>query len=127
MVGATSANQAAQVAQTNAQNLSAIFPVASGGAGGLGAALTSFFAAMNAISQDPTSLPDRQTFLSDAQSLAANFNSVGGQLASNLTALNGQIDQRGRADQHADPADRQAQPADRWRNRRRAAAGRQTR
>jgi flagellar hook-associated protein 1 FlgK len=91
MVSATSSNQAAQVAQSNAQNLAAIFPVASGGAGGLGAALTSFFSAMNAISQDPTSLPNRQTFLSDAQALAADFNSVGGQLASNLTTLNGQM------------------------------------
>jgi flagellar hook-associated protein 1 len=91
MVGATSSNQAAQVAQSNAQNLAAIFPIASGGAGGLGAALTSFFSAMNAVSQDPTSLPNRQTFLSDAQTLAADFNSVGGQLAGNLTTLNGQM------------------------------------
>jgi flagellar hook-associated protein 1 FlgK len=91
MVGATSSNQAAQVTQDNAQNLSAIFPIASGGQGGLGAALTSFFGAMNAVGQDPTSLPDRQTLLSDAQSLAADFNSVGGQLASSQTALNGQM------------------------------------
>jgi flagellar hook-associated protein 1 len=91
MVGATSSNQAAQVAQNNAQNLASIFPIASGGAGGLGAALTSFFSAINAVSQDPTSLPNRQTFLSDAQTLAADFNSVGGQLASNLTTLNGQM------------------------------------
>jgi flagellar hook-associated protein 1 len=91
MVGATSANQAAQVAQSSSENLSAIFPVASGGAGGLGASLTSFFAGINAISQDPTSLPNRQTFLSDANSLASNFNSVGNQLSSNLTALNGQL------------------------------------
>jgi flagellar hook-associated protein 1 FlgK len=91
MVGATSSNQAAQVAQNNAQNLASIFPIASGGAGGLGSVLTSFFSAMNAVSQDPTSLPNRQTFLSDAQTLAADFNSVGGQLASNLTTLNGQM------------------------------------
>ncbi|HTZ36741.1 MAG TPA: flagellar hook-associated protein FlgK [Stellaceae bacterium] len=91
MVGATSVNQAAQVQQQSAQNLSAIFPVASGGAGGLGALLTSFFTAMNAVSQDPTSLSDRQNLLDTAQSLAADFNSVGGQLSSNLTALNGQM------------------------------------
>src|ERR1700722_11443697 len=83
MVGATSASQAAQVVQDNTQNLSAIFPVASGGAGGLGASLTSFFSAMNAVSQDPTSLPNRQALLSDANALAANFNSVGSQLAAN--------------------------------------------
>ena len=91
MVDATSANQAAQTAQSNAENLTAIFPVASGGAGGLGATLTSFFAGMNGVSQDPTSLPNRQTFLSDASALAANFNSVGGQLAENLTSLNAQL------------------------------------
>lgn len=77
--------------QNNAQNLAAIFPVASGGAGGLGAALSAFFSAMNAVSQDPTSLPNRQTFLSDAQLLAADFNSVGGQLASSQASLNGQM------------------------------------
>lgn len=91
MVSAGSANQAAQVTQDSAQNLAAIFPVASGGAGGLGAALTGFFSAMNAVSQDPTSLPNRQTFLSDAQALAADFNSVGGQLAASQTQLNGQL------------------------------------
>jgi flagellar hook-associated protein 1 FlgK len=91
MVGAGSVNQAAQVAQTNAQNLAAIFPVASGGAGGLGAALTSFFSAMNAVGQDPTSQSNRQVLLGDAQSLAADFNSVGGQLASSAASLNSQM------------------------------------
>ncbi|HXC26331.1 MAG TPA: flagellar hook-associated protein FlgK [Stellaceae bacterium] len=91
MVTATSANQAAQVAQDNAENLTAIFPVASGGSGGLGVSLTNFFSGMNAVSQDPTSVADRETFLSDAQALAANFNSVGGQLSSNLASLNSQL------------------------------------
>src|SRR5258708_34793778 len=91
MVNATSARQAAQVAENNAESLTAIFPIASGGAGSLGASLTGFFAAMNGVSQDPTSLPNRQTFLNDASALAAHFNSVGGQLASNLTSLNGQM------------------------------------
>jgi flagellar hook-associated protein 1 FlgK len=90
VVGATSANQAAQVVQTSAQNLSALFPVASGGQGGLGATLTSFFGAMNTVTQDPASLPDRQAMLSATQSLATDFNSVGSQLASSVTALNGQ-------------------------------------
>jgi len=91
MVSATSANQAAQIAQDNAENLTAIFPVASGGAGGLGVSLTNFFTGMNGVSQDPTSVPNRQTFLSDAQALAANFNSVGGQLSSSLASLNSQL------------------------------------
>ena len=46
---------------------------------------------MSSVSQDPTSLPNRQALLNDAQALAGNFNSVGNQLASNLTALNGQL------------------------------------
>jgi flagellar hook-associated protein 1 len=91
MVSATSTNRAAQVVQDNAQNLTAIFPVASGGEGGLGTTLTSFFSGMNGVSQDPTSQPNRQTFLSDANALAANFNSVGNQLAENLTSLNSQL------------------------------------
>jgi len=91
MVSATSANEAAQVAQNNAENLSAIFPIASGGEGGLGATLTSFFGAMNAVAQNPASLPDRQTLIGDANSLAAGLNSVGNQLASNLTSLNAQM------------------------------------
>jgi flagellar hook-associated protein 1 FlgK len=91
VIGATSSNQAAQVAQTNAQDLAAIFPVASGGAGGLGAAINSFFSAANTVAQDPTSVPNRRAFLGDAQSLAATFRSVGGQLATSLTALNGQL------------------------------------
>jgi flagellar hook-associated protein 1 FlgK len=91
VVGASSANAAAQVVEANAQTLAGIFPVASGGAGGLGAALDSFFAAANTVARDPTSVADRQAFLGDAQSLAATFRSVGGQLATNLAALNDQL------------------------------------
>ncbi len=93
LVEAGSLNQAAQVTQTSAQNLSALFPVASGGANGLGAALTSFFAAVNGVTQDPTSLPERQDLLSNAQSLAATFNSVGSQLGTALSGLNAQMTQ----------------------------------
>jgi len=70
MIGATATNQAAQIMQTNTSNLASIFPVASGGAGGLGAALTNFFAAANQVAQNPTSAPNRAAFLSNAQSLA---------------------------------------------------------
>src|SRR5208282_2289758 len=51
----------------------------------------SFFAGVSQVTQDPTSVPNRQAFLSDAQSLAATFRSVGGQLATNLTGLDGQM------------------------------------
>jgi flagellar hook-associated protein 1 FlgK len=90
-VGATSTNQAAQVLQSNAQNLAAIFPIASGGAGGLGAAMTGFFSAMNAIGQDPSSQANRQAFLGAAQTLSGDFNSVGSQLASSAATLGGQL------------------------------------
>ncbi|HVC53106.1 MAG TPA: flagellar hook-associated protein FlgK [Stellaceae bacterium] len=93
LVAAGSASQAAQVNQTSAQTLSALFPVASGGANGLGATLNSFFAAVNTVAQDPTSQPNRQLFLNNAQSLASNFNSLGSQLATNLTDLNNQMTQ----------------------------------
>jgi flagellar hook-associated protein 1 FlgK len=93
LVQAGSTNQAAQVNQTSIQNLSALFPVASGGANGIGAELTSFFAAVNGMSQDPSSVPERQVLLSSANALAATFNSVGSGIASNLTELNGQMTQ----------------------------------
>ena len=41
-VGAASASQAAQVVETNAQNLAALFPVASGGSGGWDRRSTAF-------------------------------------------------------------------------------------
>jgi flagellar hook-associated protein 1 len=91
MVGASSVNQAAQVAQNSAQNLAAIFPVTSGGAGGLGASLTGFFSAMDGVGQNPTNLTNRQNFLSNANELAANFNTVANQLAASMTSLNGQL------------------------------------
>jgi flagellar hook-associated protein 1 len=91
MVGATSSSQAAQVVQSNAQNLAALFPIASGGAGGLGSLITGFFSAMNAIAQDPASLPNRQAFLGAAQTLTADFNSVGSQLDASRKTLNGQL------------------------------------
>lgn len=91
LVQATSANQAAQTIQTNASSLASIFPIGSGGAGGLGQALDTFFAAASDVSQDPTSQPNRQTFLSDAQSLTSTFNSVGAELTSALATENGEI------------------------------------
>ncbi|MBV8118470.1 MAG: flagellar hook-associated protein FlgK [Alphaproteobacteria bacterium] len=89
-VQAASANQAAQVAQTNAQNIAALFPTASGGAGGLGAALGSFFLAANQVAQDPSSEANRQAFLGQAKSLTAAFNSLGGQIATNLDSIDNQ-------------------------------------
>jgi flagellar hook-associated protein 1 len=91
LIDATSSNQAAQTVEDYAEQLSSIFPVASGGVGGLSDSLTTFFSGIASVSQDPTSDPNRQTLLSDASGLAENFNSVGSQLAQNLTSLNGQL------------------------------------
>jgi flagellar hook-associated protein 1 len=91
VVQATAANQAAQTLQTNSQNLAAAFPVASGGGGGLGASIGSFFAAASTLSQNPTGTPDRQALLGQAQSLAGQFHSAAGQVASGLTAIEGQV------------------------------------
>jgi flagellar hook-associated protein 1 FlgK len=89
-VSAASSNEAAQVVQSNLQNLVALFPVASGGAGGLGSALDGFFSAANAVAQDPTSTANRQAFLGQAQTLASDFRSVGNQLSANLSSIDDQ-------------------------------------
>ncbi len=89
-VQASSANQAAQIVQSNAQNLAAIFPVASGGAGGLGSAVDSLFSAANQLAQDPTSAGNREAFLGQAQSLAAAFQSVSGQISTDLSGVDSQ-------------------------------------
>jgi flagellar hook-associated protein 1 FlgK len=91
VVAAGSTSQAAQTNQTSAQTLSALFPVASGGATGLGSSISSFFSAANAVAQDPTSQPDREVMLTDAQSLASAFNSLGTQLDNNLTQIDGEM------------------------------------
>jgi flagellar hook-associated protein 1 len=91
IIGATATNQAAQVVTSNAQNLAAIFPVASGGANGIGDAISTFFSDINTVAQDPASLANRQVMLGDAQSLAALFNSTSSTLADSLSAQNQQI------------------------------------
>jgi flagellar hook-associated protein 1 FlgK len=91
VVAAVSANQAAQVVENNGSALAALFPTASGGTGGIGAAIGNFFAAVNTLSQDPTSAPDREALLSQAQSLAGTFHSTAGQIAASLATVNSQI------------------------------------
>ncbi|HEY1794553.1 MAG TPA: flagellar hook-associated protein FlgK [Stellaceae bacterium] len=91
LVQAGSANEAAQTTQTSAQTLSSLFPVASGGATGLGSSISSFFTAANAVAQDPTSQPNREVLLTDARSLASAFNSLGTQLQTSVTELDGQM------------------------------------
>ncbi len=90
-VAAASANAAAQVVQTQTQALAGLFPVASGGAGGLGSVLDSFFAAANQVAQDPANAANREAFLGQAQSLAAAFGSVGGSIADSIAGLDSEI------------------------------------
>ena len=93
MVQADSVNQAAQVVLSGTNALSSVFPLASGGAGGLGKIIASLFTAANTVAQDPSNLSNRDAFLSSAQQVTSLFQSVGSQLASNISTVNGQITQ----------------------------------
>lgn len=93
MVQADSVNQAAQVVLSGTSSLSSVFPLASAGAGGLGKVIGSFFTAANTVAQDPANLSNRDAFLSSAQQVTSLFQSVGSQLASNISTVNGQITQ----------------------------------
>jgi flagellar hook-associated protein 1 len=89
-VAAVSSNQAAQVVETNAQNLATLFPVASGASSGLGSALDNFFSAANEVAQDPTSSANREALLGQSQTLAADFRSVGSQIQTSLGSIDSQ-------------------------------------
>ncbi|MGH6967855.1 MAG: flagellar hook-associated protein FlgK [Stellaceae bacterium] len=93
MVQADSVNQAAQVVLSGTSSLSSVFPLASGGAGGLGQIIGSLFDAANTVAQDPSNLSNRDAFLSSAQQVVSLFQSVGSELASNITTANGEITQ----------------------------------
>jgi len=93
MVQADSVNQAAQVVLSGTSSLSSVFPLASGGAGGLGQIIGNLFDAANTVAQDPANLSNRDAFLSSAQQVASLFQSVGSELASNVTTVNGEITQ----------------------------------
>ena len=91
ILGATATNQSAQTVVSNVQNLTAIFPVTSGGENGLGQAIGNFFGGVNTVAQNPGSIPNREVMLGNAQSVSSLFNSVGAALSANLTTQNQQI------------------------------------
>ncbi len=93
MVQADSTNQAAQVVLSGTSSLSSVFPIASGGVGGLGQFIGSLFDAANTVAQDPANLANREAFMSSAQQVVSLFQSVGSELASNVATTNGQITQ----------------------------------
>jgi len=55
---------------------------------GISTAISNFFNAWQGVANDPTSTAARQTVLTDAQTLAQNFNSVSKTLSSDITSLN---------------------------------------
>jgi flagellar hook-associated protein 1 FlgK len=55
---------------------------------GIGTAISNFFNAWQNVADDPTSTANRQSVLTDAQTLAENFNSVSKTLTSDITSLN---------------------------------------
>jgi flagellar hook-associated protein 1 FlgK len=58
---------------------------------GISQSLSDFFAGLQSLSTDPSSIPERQVLLEKAQTLAARFNQVDGKLANVSTTLNGSI------------------------------------
>lgn len=58
---------------------------------GLSPALQDFFSAVQGVATDPTSIPSRQAALSSAESLAARFQSLSGQLTELERGVNTQI------------------------------------
>lgn len=93
MVQADSVNQAAQVVLSGTSSLSSVFPLASGGAGGLGNIIGSLFTAANTVAQDPANVANRDAFLSSAQQVVSLFQSVGSELSSNISTVNGEVTQ----------------------------------
>ena len=58
---------------------------------GIGPALSEFFAAMEAVANSPTTLPERQVFLSEAETLSQRFEYIDTRLSEFQTELNVRI------------------------------------
>jgi flagellar hook-associated protein 1 len=58
---------------------------------GLNGALESFFNAVQAVANNPTSVPERQVLLSDAESLVTRFQYLDGQLSATRSEVNAQL------------------------------------
>ncbi len=59
---------------------------------GLSPAITAFFKGMNQVAADPSSVPARQSVLSNAQSLVGTFQNIDQQLAQINSGVNSQLD-----------------------------------
>lgn len=79
--------------QTQTLNqLSSLFPVSSGQSG-LNSAISSFYAAFQTLSTNPSSIPDRQSVLSQAQSLTAQYQNAMNIIGATQTGLVQQMQQ----------------------------------
>ncbi|WP_295399267.1 flagellar hook-associated protein FlgK [uncultured Thiocystis sp.] len=58
---------------------------------GLTPSLQNYFAAVQDVADDPTAIPGRTVFLKEAETLAARFGAVNGQLEEQRSLVNGQI------------------------------------
>lgn len=76
--------------QTLLSSLTSIFPVSSGQSG-LSSAIDSFFSAAQTLTSNPSSIPYRQSVLSDGNSLAAQFQNAANTIGSTQSATNQQI------------------------------------
>ena len=72
--------------------LSSLFPVSSGQSG-LSSAISSFYAAFQTLSSNPSSVPDRQSVLSQAQSLTAQYRNDMNIISATQTGLVQQMQQ----------------------------------
>jgi flagellar hook-associated protein 1 FlgK len=78
---------------TNYAQLQQIDNMLGSSTSGLGPAIDTFFSAVQTVATNPSDTPSRQAMLSDAQSLADSFNSVGSQLQQVSSTVNQQISQ----------------------------------
>jgi flagellar hook-associated protein 1 len=88
-----SAQASASQTDTRATLLNQINNLFSSSTGGLGAQINQFFAQVQTLTQQPSSLAVRQAMLSSAQQMAAGFNDAYGQLQQMQQSANQQIGQ----------------------------------
>ncbi|MHB1707843.1 MAG: flagellar hook-associated protein FlgK, partial [Acidithiobacillus sp.] len=86
LMNATSLSSATSGQTQTLNQLSSLFPVSSGQSG-LSSAISHFYAAFQTLSSNPSSTPDRQSVLSQAQSLTAQYQNAMGIIGSTQTGL----------------------------------------
>jgi flagellar hook-associated protein 1 len=81
---------AAQTREAGLSDVETIFPTSTttSTSGGIGSALSTFFADLSSLSASPSQSSARSQVLSDANALAASFNSAANQLSSQTNSLN---------------------------------------